>query len=110
LKSSRDAIVPARGKKLMKTDLRIKLSAGCYGRIAPRTDLTLFYRTNIGVGVTDEDFCGNVSVLIYNRSEIPYTICRGDRTAHLICEKIYYPELDLVKNLDDTWRGAKGFG
>jgi dUTP pyrophosphatase len=81
MRSSRDAIVPARGKELMKTDLRINLPAGCYGRITPRKDLDLFHHITIGVGVTDEDYCGNLSVLLYNRSEKPYTICRGDRIA-----------------------------
>jgi len=49
-------------------------------------------------------------VLLYNHSEIPYHISHGDKIPRLICKKIYFPELDLVDKLDDTWRGARGFG
>jgi dUTP pyrophosphatase len=44
-------------------------------------------------------------VLLFNHSENLYNI-RGDKIAKLICEKIYYPELDLVEKLDGTWRGS----
>jgi len=102
--------VPARGKEWIKTHLRIKLPVGCYGRIAPRRDLALFLHTDIGARVISEDFHGNLSVLLFSHSENPYIVSHGDKIAKLICEKIYYPELDLVKKLDDTWHGARGFG
>jgi dUTP pyrophosphatase len=64
LRSPYNTTVPARGKELMKTDLQIKLPVGCYGRIAPRRDWALFHHIDIGAGVSDEDFCGNLSVLL----------------------------------------------
>jgi dUTP pyrophosphatase len=95
---------------LIRTDLQIKLPEGCYGRITARTNLALYRHICIGGGVIDQDFCGNLSMLLYNHSENPYHIHRGDKIAKLICEKIYFPELDLVEKLDDTWHGARGFG
>jgi len=41
----------------------------------------------------DEDYCGNIGVILYNHSTIPFIVSRGDRIAHLICEKIYHPVL-----------------
>lgn len=110
LRSPLEATVPARGKELIKTDLKIKLPAGCYGRIALRTDLALFHHITVRAEVIDEDFRGKVSALLYIHSENPYIVCRGDKIAQLIWEKIYYPELDLVKKQDDTWRVTNGFG
>jgi hypothetical protein len=51
-----------------------------------------------------------IYVLLYNHSENPYNIHRGDKITKLICEKIYYPEFDQVEKLDETWRGTRGFG
>lgn len=58
----------------------------------------------------DADFRGNLSVVLFSHSKYPYNISRGDKIATLICENIYYPELDLVEKLDDTWSGTRGFG
>jgi dUTP pyrophosphatase len=49
-------------------------------------------------------------VLLYNHSENAYNIRRGDKILKLICEKICYPKLDMVEKIDDTLRGARGFG
>ena len=77
----------ARGKVLIFTDLQIQLPGGCYGRIAPRSDLALNHHIYVGGGVTDQDFRGNVGVVIYNHSDAPFIIASGDRIAQLICEK-----------------------
>lgn len=44
-------------------------------------------------GVIDEDYRGNVGVILYNHSNEDFTVNRGDRVAQLICEKISYPEI-----------------
>jgi len=103
--------VPAEGKEVIPTDLHIKLPDVYYGRIAPIINLASSHHLSKGAGVIDADFRGNLSVLRFNHSKYPYNISRGDTIAAQICEKIYYPELDLVERLDDTtWRGARGFG
>lgn len=58
----------------------------------------------------DEDYRGNVGVVLFNHSEIDFPVKKGDRIAQLICERIFYPVLEEVKSLDDTERGASGFG
>jgi len=110
LRSTRSAIIPARGKELILTDIQIELPGGCYGRIAARSGMALFHHICVRAGVIDEDYRGNVGVLLFNHSDTPFVINRGDRIAQLICEKIYYPELKLMEKLDDTRRGTRGFG
>jgi dUTP pyrophosphatase len=95
LRSPYETTVPARGKKLIKMDLQINLPEGYYGRTAAGMDLAPFHHLEI-VGVVDENLRGNLSVLIFNHSEYPYKICRGDRIAKLICEKNTDPEMNLV--------------
>jgi len=72
--------------------------------------MALFHHIGVGAGVIDADYRGNVRVLLFNHSDTPFIVNRGDKIAQLICEKIYYPKLELVEELDDTWRGARGFG
>ena len=110
LYSAYDMIVPARDNVLISTDLQIQLPEGCYGRIAPRSSLALKHHINVGGGVIDQDYRGNLNVILYNHSDIPFTVSRGDRIAQLICEKIYYPTLEEVKILDITESGERGFG
>jgi len=110
LYSAYDYILPALSKILVKTDIQICLPIGTYGRIAPRSGLAWKYHIDIGAGVVDNDYRGNVSVLIFNHSVRNYKILAGHRIAQLICEKILTPKIIEVELLDNTVRGTCGFG
>ena len=110
LHSAYDTKVPARGKVLVQTDLQIQLAEGFYGRVAPRSGLALKHHIDIGGGIVDEDYRGNLGVILYNHSDVPFTVSRGDRIAHLICQQICYPKLEEMKVLSITERGNRGFG
>jgi len=56
------------------------------------------HHISIEADVIDADFRGNLSALLFNHSKYPYNLPRGDKLATLICEKLYYPELDLVRD------------
>ena len=60
LHSAYDYIIPPYSKQLCKTDIQISMPKGCYGRIAPRSGLTLHYFIGIGAGVIDQDYRGNI--------------------------------------------------
>lgn len=95
---------------VVKTDIQIELPEGCYGRIAPRSGLAAKNFIDVGAGVVDEDYRGNLGVVLFNHSDVEFAIAKGDRIAQLICEKIFYPQLEEVKTLSETERGAGGFG
>ena len=71
---------------MVKTDIRIALPVGCYGRIAPRSGLALKHSINVGGGVIDGDYRGNVGIILFNHSDQDFLINRGDRIAQLIPE------------------------
>lgn len=48
-------------------------------------------------GVVDEDYRGVLKVILFNHSDKDFEVKRGDRIAQLICEKIYYPEIEEVQ-------------
>lgn len=97
-------------KTLVKTDIQIALPSGCYGRVAPRSGLAAKHFIDVGAGVIDEDYRGNLGVVLFNFGKEKFEVKKGDRIAQLICERIFYPEIEEVQVLDDTERGAGGFG
>lgn len=92
------------------TDIQVELPSGCYGRVAPRSGLAAKNHIDVGAGVIDEDYRGNVGVVLFNHAQADFDVKRGDRIAQLICERIFYPELVEVSTLNETERGAGGFG
>ena len=93
LKSAYNVVVPAEGKALVKTDIQIQLPSGCYGRVAPRSGLAWKIFINVGAGVIDEDYRGNVGVVLFNHAKADFNVAKGYRIAQLICERIFYPEI-----------------
>ncbi len=63
-----------------------------------------------GVGVIDSDYRGEIKVGLTNLSEVPYTIQPGDRVAQLAVLPVTQPTVVRVAELDETDRGAGGFG
>jgi dUTP pyrophosphatase len=102
--------VKARGKELVKTDLSIAVPEGTYGRIAPRSGLAWKNSIDVGAGVVDADYRGNIGIILFNHSDVDFEIIPGDRVAQLILERIAIAEVSEVDDLDCTSRGAGGFG
>ena len=93
----------------VSTGVSVAIPPGHYGRIAPRSGLAAKYGIIIGGGVIDEDYRGELKVLMSCLQGL-YDVSRGERIAQLILEKITTPELEIVTSLDDTDRGSGGFG
>jgi dUTP pyrophosphatase len=108
--SAYEYVIPKRGSSLVKTDIQIQLPAGTYGRIAARSGLALKNKIDVGAGVVDEDYRGNIGVVLFNHGDEDFVVAKGDRIAQLICEKICYPEVVEVKSLNESERGEQGFG
>lgn len=110
LSSAENTVVPARGKAIVKTDISIACPPGTYGRIAPRSGLAVKHFIDVGAGVIDEDYRGNVGVVLFNHSDQNFNVKIGDRIAQLIIEVISIPEVVEMDTLPDTVRGSNGYG
>ncbi len=62
------------------------------------------------VGVIDSDYRGEIIVALTNLSDTPYTIQPGDRVAQLVVSPVTQAHITLTDELDETGRGAGGFG
>ena len=108
--SVEETVVPAKGRTVVKTGLSIAIPDGCYGRIAPRSGLAVKKFIDIGAGVIDADYRGEIGVVMFNHSDEDLKVKQGDRIAQLILEKISTPEVKETVDLSSTVRGSQGFG
>ena len=107
--SAYDYDIQPNDKEMIKTDLKIALPHNTYGRIAPRSGLAWHHSINVMGGVIDQDYRGNICVILFNHSNHVFNVKKGDRIAQLIVEMIAKTRLIEAK-LDSTERHDKGFG
>ena len=110
LSSSEDVSIPKGTRGLVGTGIAFTVPHETYGRIAPRSGLAVKKGIQVGAGVIDRDYTGEVKVVLFNHGDEDFEIKKGDRIAQLIIEKIEMPEVKLVDELLDTQRGEGGFG
>ena len=72
--------------------------------------MSVKHSIDVGAGVIDEDYTGEVKVLLFYHSDKQYHIREGDRIAQLILEQIKTPEMKMTTEFKPTIRGNKGFG
>jgi dUTP pyrophosphatase len=110
LDSEQDITIPAGTIMPLPTGIAIQCPKGTYGRIAPRSGLTVKQRLTTLAGVIDPDYRGNVMVLIQNFGEEHQILKKGQRIAQLILENASTPPAQVVNDLVRTERGTQGFG
>jgi len=104
-------IVPG-SRALVSTGIAVKLPPGLYGRVAPRSGLAVKHGIQVGAGVIDADYRGEVKVLLFNQGGEDFKVSTGDRIAQLILERHETPAIQVVTGLSggQTERGSGGFG
>ena len=78
--------------------------------VYPRSGLALKKFIDVGAGVIDADYRGELGVILFNFASEEFTVNMGDKMATLIFEKIKTPEIKEVNELEETGRGSKGYG
>lgn len=99
-------------RKLIPTGLFIALPAGHEAQIRPRSGLALKHGVTVlnTPGTVDADYRGEVKVLLVNLSDVPFVVNDGERIAQMIVAKYEQVEFVEVEQLDETERGAGGYG
>jgi len=113
LQAAADTVIPARGKMLVSTGIRLALPEGHVGLIWPRSGMAVKHSIDCGAGVIDSQYRGEIKVLLFNHSDGEHFIKQGDRIAQLLVQKVETVEFLPVDDLDDldaTDRAESGFG
>lgn len=102
--------IPSRQRAAARTGLAVAIPAGFYGRIAPRSGLAAKKGLDVLSGVIDSDYRGEILCLLYNTSDEIINLPAGSKICQLIIEQIITPDAEWATELDETARGASGFG
>ncbi len=110
LYSAESKIIQPGARATISLDIAIELPPCTYGQIAPRSSLTLNRSIDIGAGIIDGDYRGNVRVVLINNGTRIFQVLRGLRIAQLLVKEIRDTEIQVVRKLTKTERGEAGFG
>ena len=110
LYSNCDGVIAKGERGVVSTGIAISLPPGVYGRVAPRSGLAMKNGIQIGAGVIDPDYTGEISVIIFNMGDNDFEVKKGARIAQLILERCETPPVEEIGLLQETLRGEGGFG
>ena len=107
-----DFVLAPGERRLVSTGLAVEIPAGIEGQVRPRSGLALRHGITMpnAPGTIDSDYRGEVRVILQNLGTEPVTIVRGDRIAQLVFARYETPELVDATELEQSSRGAGGFG
>jgi len=112
LKSTKDINIPARGRALVHTGVKIALPDGFVALVHPRSGLAA--KNGITVlntpGTVDAGYRGEIMVTLFNSSDADFEVKRGDRIAQLVIQQVEKAKFVSVSELPESERGARGFG
>jgi dUTP pyrophosphatase len=105
-----DLSIAPRHRAMAKTGLAVAIPPGFYGRVAPRSGLAAKNGLDVLAGVIDSDYRGEIVCILYNTGDETINLPAGSKICQLIIEQIITPEAAWATDLDETARGAGGFG
>lgn len=110
---SAEALTIAPGQRaLIGTGLAMAIAAGFEVQVRPRSGLAAKHGVTVlnTPGTIDSDYRGEIKVILINLGDSDFAIARGDRIAQLVIAPVVQAVLTEVAELDDSLRGAGGFG
>lgn len=107
-----DVVLPPGGRALIPTGIAIALPPGFELQIRPRSGLALKHGITLPntPGTIDADYRGEIGVILLNTGDQPFTVSRGMRVAQAVLAPVWRAAWVEVAALDETGRGAGGFG
>lgn len=110
--SAEDVTLAPGARHAVATGLALAIPPGFEIQVRPRSGLALKHGISVPntPGTIDSDYRGELRVILINHGEEPFAIARGDRVAQLVLAPVVRAAWDEVGELDETDRGAGGFG
>ncbi len=110
LRSAEEGVLEPGEKKIFKTGLAFAIPKGYAGLIWDRSGLAAKNSIHTMAGVIDAGYRGEVGVVMINLGKEPFTVEKGMRIAQMLFHPILNVKINEAEELDDTERGAGGFG
>ena len=112
VRSVEDVTVPAKGRVLVHTGLVMLLPPMYEAQVRPRSGLALKYGITVlnTPGTIDSGYRGEVGVILANFGDSDFQVKKGDKVAQIVVAPVVQAEIEEVSEIDETDRGAGGFG
>lgn len=110
--ASGPVVLPATGRALIATGLKMQIPQGYEVQIRPRSGLALKHGITLvnSPGTIDSDYRGPVGVIMLNTSDTDFVIEHGMRIAQMVVAPVLQARFTVVEALETSVRGAGGFG
>lgn len=105
-------VIDLGGRALVPTGLRLAIPAGYEVQLRPRSGLALKHGITLPntPGTIDSDYRGPLGVIVMNAGSEPFHVTHGMRVAQMVVAPVVQAAFEIVEDLDQTMRGAGGFG
>ena len=111
LRSVEDTLIPSGQSKLIRTGFHCEIPDGCVGLQFPRSGLgSMGLTMRNAVGVIDSGYRGEIKCALWNTTESPFRVHKGDRICQLVVMPYMPCELEVTDSLSDSERGTDGYG
>lgn len=112
LRASESCYIKAGAVRLVDTGVRVAIPGGYVGLVCPRSGMACKHEVAVinAPGVIDPNYRGSIKVGLVNHNSVGFDIREGDRIAQLLIVPVLRVTFEQVEELDDTERGADGFG
>lgn len=110
--AAEDVMLAPGARHAVATGLSLAIPPGHEIQVRPRSGLALRHGISVpnAPGTIDSDYRGELKVILINHSDASFAIARGDRIAQIVLAPVSMARWDEVDRLDETRRGAGGFG
>jgi len=109
LKSPETVTIPAHSSAVINTGVHLEIPVGFVGSLESKSGLNVKHNLT-SFGTIDAGYTGAIVVKLYNNGNTDYTVMMGDKITQLVIHPIITPDVELVGALEETERGANGFG
>lgn len=112
LMASHEGVIEPASRALVKTGITIELPDGYEAQVRPRSGLALKNGVTVlnSPGTIDSDYRGEIGVILINHGAEAFAFKKGDRIAQMIIAPVVQADFIVADELNDTERGAGGFG
>ena len=94
---------------IIRTGVHVELPPGCAGMLVSKSGLNVKHDIT-SEGLIDEGYTGEIIVKLYNNGSTYFFVGKGMKVSQLVVVPVLYPDLEQVEKLEETERGAGGFG
>lgn len=110
LRTPKRVVIYPNDSVTVNTGVHVEIPFGYFGKLESKSGLNVNYGIVSHGGVIDSGYTGPIVVKLYNHGKQKYVFEEGDKIVQLIVQPCLLPILELVDDLEDTYRGGNGFG